>query len=144
MKTEGEINLRFTQSPSGIISGVAIEEGGHIVASFKLKVEGCSNYPKGNSWSSLKLTMISGTLGAKIYDTFDEILSKYGEKDIGCQTWRIGHTQCLWRIRDEKVKKAIEAIKRALQTRKISSSTQATNNQTTRLSPDKLDSGLNK
>jgi len=144
VKTESDINVQFTQSPSGIISGVAIEEDGRIVASFKLKVEGGSNHAKGKSWSSLKLTMISGTLGAKIYDTFDGILSKYGERDMGCQAWRIGHTQCIWRIRDDKVKNAIEEVKKTLQRRKIRSSAQAANNQTARLSPGKLDSGLNK
>jgi len=35
---EGNIRFRFTQSPSGIISGVALEKDGHIVASFKLEV----------------------------------------------------------------------------------------------------------
>ena len=121
MKTESDINVQFTQSPSGIISGVAIKEDGRIVASFKLKVEESSNYAKGKSWSSLKLTMISGTLGARIYDAFDGILSKYGERDMGCHTWRIGRTQCLWRIRDDKVKKAVEEVKKALQRRKIRS-----------------------
>jgi hypothetical protein len=144
VKNESNIKLRFTQSPSGIISGVAFEEDGHIVASFKLKVEGGSDYTNDKSWSSLAFTMISGTLGAKVYDAFDGILSKYGERDIECQTWRIGHTRCLWRIRNDKVKKAIEEVKKTLEKRKINLLARAANNQTTRVSPVERNSGLNK
>ena len=38
MGVEGNITFRFTRSPSGVISGVAFERGGDIVASFKLEV----------------------------------------------------------------------------------------------------------
>jgi len=144
VKTESNIKLRFTQSPSGIISGVAFEEDGHILASFKLKAEGSSDYTNDKSWSSLMLTMISGTLGAKVYDAFDGILSKYCESDIGCQTWRIGRTRCLWRIPNDKVKKAIEEVKKTLEKRKTNFLARAANNQTTRVSPVERDSRLNK
>jgi len=115
VKTESNIKLRFTQSPSGIISGVAFEEDGHILASFKLKAEGSSDYTNDKSWSSLMLTMISGTLGAKVYDAFDGILSKY-----------------------------IEEVKKTLEKRKTNFLARAANNQTTRVSPVERDSRLNK
>lgn len=119
MSDEGNIRFRFTQSPSGIISGIAFEEDGDVVASFKLNVERGSIYMRGKSWSSITLTMVSKALGVKVYDIFDGILSKYGERDIECQTWRIGRTRCLWRIRDDEVKKAIEEVKKTLEKRKL-------------------------
>lgn len=119
LSDEGNIRFRFTQSPSGIISGIAFEEDGDVVASFKLNVERGSIYMRGKSWSSITLTMVSKALGVKVYDIFDGILSKYGERDIECQTWRIGRTRCLWRIRDDEVKKAIEEVKKTLEKRKL-------------------------
>lgn len=119
LSDEGNIRFRFTQSPSGIISGIAFEEDGDVVASFKLNVERGSIYMRGKSWSSITLTMVSKALGVKVYDIFDGILSKYGERDIECQTWRIGRTRCLWRIRDDQVKKAIEEVKKTLEKRKL-------------------------
>jgi hypothetical protein len=141
---KSDIRFRFTQSPSGSISGIAFEENGDIVASFKLNVERGSIYMCGKSWSSVNLTMVSKALGVKVYDIFDGILSKYGEREIGCQTWRIGRTRCLWRIRNDQVKKAIEEVKKTLEKRKINFLARAANNQTTRVSPVERDSGLNK
>lgn len=119
MSDRSDIRFRFTQSSSGSISGIAFEEDGDIVASFKLNVERGNIYMRGKSWSSVNLTMVSKALGVKVYDIFDEVLSKYGERDIGCQTWRIGRTRCLWRIRNDEVKKAIEEVKKTLEKRKI-------------------------
>lgn len=144
VSNEGNIRFRFTQSSSGSISGIAFEEDRDIVASFKLEVERGSIYMRGKSWSSITLTMVSKALGVKVYDIFDGVLSKYGERDIGCQTWRVGRTRCPWRIHNDKVKKAIEEVKKTLEKRKINFLARAANNQTTRVSPVERDSGLNK
>lgn len=118
MSNEGNIRFRFTQSSSGSISGIAFEEDGGIVASFKLEIERGSTYMHGKSWSSITLTMVSSALGEKVYNIFDDILSKYGERDMRCQTWRIGHIRSRWRIHNDRTKEAIEEVKRVLGKRK--------------------------
>ena len=115
MGNEGNIRFRFTQSPSGIISGVALEKDGHIVASFKLEVGKGTIHMHGKPWSSMILTMVCRAQGAKVYDVFDRVLSKYGERDPRFQTGRIGRLRCCWRIRNDKVKRAVEDFSEALE-----------------------------
>lgn len=118
MSCKGNIKFRFTQSPSGCISGIAFEEDGGIVASFKLEVGGGNIYMHGKSWNSVILTMVSGALGEKVYDLFDDILSKNGKRDPRHRTSRIGRIRSRWRIPDNKVKETIEEVKRALEKRR--------------------------
>ena len=118
MGGEGNIRFRFTQSPSGIISGVALEKDGHIVASFKLEVGKGTIRMHGKPWSSMILTMVCGAQGAKVYDVFDRVLSEYGERDPRFQTGRIGRMRCCWRIRNDKVKSTIEDIRKNLEKQK--------------------------
>ena len=117
MSCKGDIKFRFTQSPSGIISGIAFEEEGGIVASFKLVVRRDSVYVHGKSWNSVTLIMVSGAMGRKAYDIFDEVLSKYGERSE-MPNRRIGRIRSGWKIRDDRVKEAIVEVKRALEKRK--------------------------
>lgn len=118
MSCKGNIKFRFTQSPSGCISGIAFEEDGDIVASFKLEVGGGSVYMHGKSWSSVTLTMVSEALGEKVHHLFDDILSKYGKRDPRHQTSRIGRILFRWRIPDNRVKETIEEVKRTLEKQK--------------------------
>ena len=118
MGNEGNIRFRFTQSPSGIISGVALEKDGHIVASFKLEVGSGTVCMHGKIWSSVILAMVCRAQGANVYDVFDRVLSKYGERDPQFQTGRIGHIRCCWRIRNDKVKSTIEDIRKNLEKQK--------------------------
>lgn len=115
MSCRGNIKFRFTQSPSGCISGIAFKEDGDIAASFKLEVGGGNIYIHGKSWSSVTLTMVSGALGEKVYDLFDNILSKYGKRDPRHQTWRNERIRSRWRIPDKRVKETIEKLKKALE-----------------------------
>ena len=118
MGVEGNITFRFTRSPSGVISGVAFERGGDIVASFKLEVGKGTIHMHGKPWSSMILTMVCRAQGAKVYDVFDRVLSKYGERDPRFQTGRIGRIRCCWRIRNDKVKSTIEDIRKNLEKQK--------------------------
>lgn len=118
MSCKGNIKFRFTQSPSGCISGIAFKKDRDIVASFKLEVGGGNIYMHGKSWSSVTLTMVSEALGEKVYNLFDDILSNYGKRDPRHQTWRIEHVRSRWRIPDDRVKETIEEVKRALEKRR--------------------------
>lgn len=115
MGDKGDLRFRFTQSPSGVISGIALEKDGDIVASFKLEVGRGTVCIHREPWSSVILTMVCRAQGAKVYDVFDMILSKYGERDPRFQTGRIGRIRCYWRIRNDKVKNAVEEIEKTLE-----------------------------
>ena len=115
MSDEGSLRFRFSHSPSGVISGVAFKEDGDIVASFRLDVRKGSLRMQGKSWRSVTFTMVSTKLGEKVYDIFGGILSKYGERDLRSQAWRVGRTRSRWRIRHDKMKRAVEEIKKALE-----------------------------
>jgi hypothetical protein len=112
---KGNLRFRFTQSPSGVISGIALEKDGDIVASFKLEVGRGIVYMHGKPWSSVILTMVCRAQGAKVYDAFDMILSKYGERDARFQTGGIGRIRCCWMIHNDKVKSAVEEIGKTLE-----------------------------
>jgi len=112
---KSDMRFRFTQSSSGSISGIAFKKDGGIVASFKLDVERNSVCVQGKSWSSTTLTMVCQATGVKIYMIFDEILSKYGEKDSRCQTGRAGRICSHWRIYNDRVKTALSEIKETLE-----------------------------
>lgn len=118
MSCKGNIKFRFTQSLSGCISGIAFEEDGDIVASFKLEVGGGSIYMHGKFWNSVTLTMVYEAPGEKVYHLFDGILSKYGKRDPRHQISRIGRIRSRWRIPDDRVKETIEEVKRTLEKRK--------------------------
>lgn len=109
---KGDIRFLFAQSPCGSISGLAFKEDGNIVASFKLEFKRSNVSMQGKSWSSTILTMVCGTTGVKVYDIFDEILSKYGERDSRSQT---GRRICSrWRMCNSRVKAALREIKETL------------------------------
>lgn len=115
MEDKANLRFRFTQSPSGVISGIALEKDGDIVASFKLEVGRGIVYMHGKPWSSVILTMVCRAQGAEVYNAFDVILSKYGERAPRFQTGRIGRIRCCWRIRKDKMKSAVEEIGKTLE-----------------------------
>lgn len=115
MEDRCDIRFRFTKSSSGVISGIALDKDEDIVASFKLEVGRDTVYMHGKPWSSVILTMVCREKGAKVYDVFDRILSKYGERDPRFQTGKIERIHCCWKIRNDKVERAVEEIKKSLE-----------------------------
>ena len=111
---KSDIRFRFTQSSSSNINGIAFKKDGDIVASFNLEIERSSVCIQEKSWSSTTLTMVCAATGLKVYNIFDEILSKYGERDSRCQTVRAERICSHWRIYNNRVKAALREIKETL------------------------------
>lgn len=118
MSIKSYIKFCFTESPTDAISGVAFEEDGKIVASFKLKVGKTSVNMHGACLSCVTLKMVSGAPGVKIHDIFDDVLSKYGEREPRYPTGRVGRVYSRWRICNDRVKEAIEELKEILEGKK--------------------------
>ena len=116
MCDKSDIRFLFDQSPSGNISGVAFKGNGDIIASYKLEVEGCAHSMQERSWSSMTLKIVSEETQLNVYDVFDEVLSKYGEKDSGSWTGA-GRICSHWRIRNNQVKNALREIGETLQSK---------------------------
>ena len=117
MKRKDNIKFHFIRSPYGVISGIAFEEDGDIVASFKLEDQKDQIDINGTSWSYLTFTMISGVLWKQIYNIIDEVLQRLGEKSSRSQTSKVGRFQFCWRIPKNRAREVIEEVEKALEKR---------------------------
>ena len=109
-----DLGVRYTYSETSI-NGIAFSREEDIVINFTLSIRGGGIDSKGKPWSIIILRTESNRLGIKILDIFDNILSKYGEKD-----WRYPRVsgiglECIWHVYDEKLGKTLNEIKQTLE-----------------------------
>ena len=113
-KEGDDIKFRFTKSPGGSFSGIAFDEDRDLVVSFNLDVEKGSVYISGKPASIVALRTDAKALGVKVYDLFNKILAKHGERDWRYPTTTASRIICYWRVYDDRLKEAIKEVEKAL------------------------------
>ena len=111
---EHVLGVRYTYSKTSI-NGIAFGKKEDIVINFALSIRRGGIDAEGKPWSTIILRTESNRLGVKILDIFDNILSKYGERD-----WRYPRVssiglECIWHVYDEKLEKTLNEIKQTLE-----------------------------
>ncbi|MFW6110859.1 MAG: hypothetical protein ACOC6H_02355 [Thermoproteota archaeon] len=117
MEEMEDITFRYTRSPIGIISGIALGKEGGIIASYKLGPELDSSYKRGKPYCPVVLTMVCQRRGVKVYDVFDKILSKYTDEGMKSQTGNKDRIRCSWKISKDQMKRVLDEVEQRLQNR---------------------------